>query len=159
MRRSWPTPAISLALRCLVSLVHLLQAIIHLIEGLLVARWLHVVVSCQLLPLIINMHDPTFKRRRAVVHRQQLRGTRRVQHRRYVTKLTDDRLKRILVLLSTSLRRFHVFVLQVETCATEAKIMITCKYKYIIGQLTALGTRHCFLFQFGHALRKTMFHN
>jgi hypothetical protein len=145
MGRGWPAPAISLALRCLVRLVHLLQ-------GLLVAHWLHIVVSCQLLPLIINVHDPAFKRRRAVLHRQQLRGTRRIQHRRYVTKLTNDCLKRILVLLSIPLRRLHVFVLQVEARTTKAKVMIARKYEYIIGKLTALGARHCFLFQLGHAL-------
>lgn len=152
MCRSWPAPAISLALWCLVGLVHLFQVV-------LVARWLYVLVSRQLLPLIIDMHDPTFERCRAVLHRQQLRGTRRVQHRRYVTELANDSLKRILVLLSITVRRFQVFILKVETRTTEAKVMIACEYKHIIGKLTALGTCHCFLFQLRHALRKTLFHN
>lgn len=144
MCRSWPAPAISLALRCPVSLVHLLQVVL--------IAWLHIIVSCLLLPLIINMHYPTFKWHRAVLHRQQLRSTCRVQHRRYMTKLTNDSLKRILVLLSITLRRFQVFILQIETRTTEAKIMITCKYKHIIRKLTALGTCHCFFLQFCHAL-------
>ena len=120
-----------------------MKALVHIIHGLGNARCIPLEVVGVLLLVVVGqaLHVLSLNRlTRRVVHRQQLRRTRRVQHGGYLANLTDDRLKRILLILALlELLRPLVLGQQVETRASQAEVVVAGQNEDVVWKLVALG--------------------